>query len=172
MGEMRSDVDLLNCLCDEAPVVTDLVTGLPVAISRKLLARWTGVSIQTVSDYGTGKYNIPLDFWSRVLAHHFDPRIPRMLFTHCGFPVCFGMCIVSPGAERGFFKSAVAESGAYHETQKQIAELLSDGRIDELDENTIQKYDDAHARFISLSVGLHATIMRRFRAAISERSRT
>lgn len=172
MSEMRSDVDLLNALCDEAPVVEDLVTGRPVAISRKLLAQWTGVSIQTVSDYGTGKYNIPLDFWSRILAHHFDARIPAMLFAQCGYPVTFGMCRVPVSCERGFFKSAVEESGAYHETQKQIAELLADGRIDELDASTIQKYDDAHCRFISLSVGLHATIMRRYREAVSEGSRT
>lgn len=172
MSEMRSDVDLLNALCDEAPVVHDLVSGRCEVLSRKLIAAWTGVSIQTVSDYGTGKYNIPLDFWARILAHHFDPRIPRLLFGQCGYPVTFGMCIVSPGAERGFFRSAVEESGAYHETQKQIAELLADGRIDELDEKTIQKYDDAHARFISLSVGLHSAIMRRYRDAVAERSRT
>lgn len=165
-GEMRSDADLLNALCDEAPHVIDRLTGNVACVSKKVIATWTGLAVQTVSDYATGKYNIPIDFWARILNHYYDSRIARLLF-HFRDDVEIMFQQGEIPTSRSFFSDAVTESGAHHKKQTYIATLLADGRIDELDASTIQAYDDAYYRHREIDCALHAAVMRTYRKSLA-----
>lgn len=163
--EMRTDADLLNKLCDEAPLVTDRVTGRIVTLSRQTLAYWTGMSVQTISDYATGKHNIPADFWRRVLEHYVDPRILLLLLPDDG---CFDVCVTdraTPADEPAFFKEALALQKAHNEQLTYILDILSDGRIDELDASTIHQYRDAHHGHRLRDAQLYRAINATFSAA-------
>lgn len=169
-GEMRSDVDLLNALCGEAPIVVDRTTGLAVSLGRKQLAHWTGLAVQTVSDYSTGKYNIPVDFWRRVLDHYLDARIIGLLLgdSHNYELVHHGE--VRPNTAPEFFRDAVEQVGAFVAQQEYIAEILIDGRIDELDGNSVQEYHDAYLRHRLLDAKLHRSIIDKYQRAVAAKA--
>ena len=167
--DMRSDVELLNTLCDEAPLVVDRVTGRSVVLSKKVIALWTGRAVQTVSDYATGKLNIPIEFWRRILEHHFDPRIPNLLFPEDYDHQAIAPWRAEPANARQFFRQAVQESGAHHAKQTYIADILADGRIDELDASTVQDYADAYVHHRALDCQLHRAILQAFNRAMAAR---
>ena len=78
-SEMRTDVELLIALCDDGATVVDRRTGRPLTINAKALSLWSGLSLQTISDYKTGKYNIPISFWRSILDRYVEPRIVSLL---------------------------------------------------------------------------------------------
>ena len=142
--EMGTDADLLNELVSDAPVVADRRTGRDVSLSRKQIGQWTGKSIQTITDYGAGSRNIPIDFWHRILVHYFDMRIIHLLLpddVECEFR--FREVRPSQGA-RQFFRDALAVEKAHHEMMVPICDILADGRIDELDAERIAAYHAAY----------------------------
>lgn len=163
--EMRSDADLLNNLCDSGACVRDRVTGRGVCITRKLIAEWTGYSIQAISDFGTGKTRIPAHFWKDFLRHHFDGRIIDLFVPDEYGSEFVDLRINPPQTGRSFFKDAVATMGLYHEQQKYIAEILADGRVDELDAATVQRYADAYAHHRHEDAALHRAILHKFNTA-------
>ncbi len=166
-GEMRSDVELLLNLCNKASLVHDRLTRRWVSFSRQRVAHWTGLAVQTVSDYCSGKYNIPIEFWRRILEHCYDPRIVALLL---GDPSRWELLIdTDPEPQTGadFFRRAVEDSGAYHEQQKYIAEILADKRIDELDTQTVVDYNDAYAHQRYLGAQLHRGINRVYHDALA-----
>jgi len=169
--EMRTDRELLLSLVDTEPTVIDRITRQPVVITRKRVAHWTGRAVQTISDYCGGKYNIPIDFWRDILAHHDDPRIADLLLGRLDYEL-YIHGTARPETGRDFFRHAVEESGAHHEKQRYIAELLADGRIDELDASTVQKYCDAWVRQRMLDVRLHRSIVDSFNRAMAQKEPT
>lgn len=167
-GDMRHDVDLLIHLCDTAPIVADRLTGRHVQLSRKQIAEWTGLSVQTISDYGTGVRNIPVGFWRDLLRRCFDPRIVALLTgDDAAIEVIYQPLSREPTA-RDFFRQAVETEGAHHEQMKQVAELLADGRVDELDARTVQAYSDAWYRHRLVDAQLHRSIMDTYQRAVTK----
>jgi len=162
--EMRTDVELLNALCNEAPLVME-ASGLAFPLSKKRIAHVTGMSVQTVSDYGSGHYNIPIEFWRRLLSYCCDPRIIALLLGDDGrFEVVVHNRL--PESEgRDFFKQAVADEGDHYQKMMYVAEMLADGRIDELDRASVQSYHDAYLRHRMTDAALHHAIMRQYRKA-------
>ncbi len=168
--EMRSDAELLNCLCDEAPVIT-FASGGVASLSKKLIAQWTGRSVQTVSDYATGKLNIPIDFWSRILVHFHEPRIVALLLGDSLYEYTRLPADAQPTG-RQFFKDAVTESGAHHEKMKHIAGILEDGHINELDARRVQEYHDSYIQHRYRSAVLHHQVMHAFQRSRAEKVRS
>jgi len=163
--EMRTDVELLLTLVDNEPTVIDYVTGRPVMVTRKCVARWTGRSIQTISDYVSGRYNIPIEFWARLLEHYHDARIADLVLMHTDYELFFHDK-ATPASTRDFFRRAVEESGLHHQKQVYIADLLADGRIDELDASTVQAYADAYVHHRMADAALHRAIIETFNRAM------
>ena len=160
--EMGTDTDLLNGLVNSGDIVVDRLTGHKVALSRKQFAYWTARSVQTISDYGTGKHNIPLDFWRRILAHHFDQRILHLLIPDdVDVEVAFlnARPLSSP---QEFFRHAIELEGAHHRTMMRITDILADGRVDELDAAAVKAYHASHCAHRDLDSTLHREIMRTF----------
>ena len=168
-GEMRNDVDLLIQLFDEAPIVQDRVTGHPVAFSRKVVSYWTGLSIQTVSDYATGKINIPISFWRSILQRFFEPRIVVLLLPAEDYLCEIVPLTIQPDTSKGFFRRAVEETGAFHAKQQRIAEILADGQVDELDEKSVPAYDDAYLRHRAMDASLHRSILTAYNRSVLAR---
>jgi len=157
MQDMRSDVELLVHLTDDCPVVFDRVARFNVVLTAKVIARWADRSLQTISDYRSGKTNIPIEFWRRVLEHYFDARIIQLLVPDCLYWEAF-----DPGrlvnTAPSFFKEAVAAEGAHHEQMKMVAEILGDGRVDEIDASSIAKFNDAYMEHRTRDIALHRSI--------------
>lgn len=170
--DLRSDAELLNALCDEAPVVQDRQTGRQMSLAKKVIAAWTGRAVQTVSDYATGRLNIPIEFWRSLLDHYFDPRIVVLLVPDDYDWEVHPTLNDPPRLARQFFRAAVEETGAHHTKQTYIADLLADGRIDELDGLTVQQYADAYHRHRELDWQLHRSIMTAYRSAVSRKAAT
>lgn len=169
-SEMRSDAELLNCLCNEAPVIT-YSSGAIGSLSKKTLAEWSGRSIQTVSDYATGKLNIPIDFWARILTHYHEPRIVALLLGD-GLYECYRLPAEGQRCCRQFFVDAVTESGAHHEKMRIVAEILQDGHINELDGRKVQEYHDSYIQHRDRSAILHHQIMNAYQRSRAERARS
>jgi len=170
-GEMRSDVDLLVSLVDSDLTVIDRATGRPVILTRKTIAHWTGMSVQTVSDYCSGKYNIPIDFWRRIIERHFDPRVVALLI---GDRIPYEVILYDapePETSRDFFRRAVEESGVHHETQTRIADILADGQVDELDGEAVHAYAEAWARHRQVDSHLHRSIITAFNNSLARKAR-
>ena len=157
-GELRTDLELLLDLFNAAPLVRDRATGHCVVFSRKQVAHWTGLALQTISDYCGGKYNIPISFWQRILEHCHDSRIVALLLGDASSWELTMDCNPQPHTGADFFRSAVEQTGAHHEKQTYIAEMLADNRIDELDRQTILDYNDAYAHHRHLDAQLHRSI--------------
>jgi hypothetical protein len=154
-------VDLLVHLTDDCPVVFDRRSGGPVSLTAKVIARWTDRSLQTISDYRTGKTNIPVEFWRRVLEHYFDARIIALLVPDCLHWEAFDHDHLVDTAP-AFFRQAIAAEGAHHEQMKYVADILGDGRVDELDAGTIQKFSDAYVAHRTRDAQLHRSIIAAF----------
>ena len=169
--EMRSDVDLLVDIFNNNPLVTDRAIGRQVVVTRKLVSYWTGVSIQTISTYCTGQHNIPIHFWRVLFSKCPDPRIPALLL---GYEENYELILHDDDescAPREFFKEAVENNGTHHETQKYIAEIIADGRIDELDERSVTDYHDAYIVHRQTEARLHRAIMNTYqRHAVKARA--
>lgn len=169
-SEMRTDVELLIALCDSGPTVVDRRTGRSLTINAKALSLWSGLSVQTISDYKTGKYNIPISFWRSILDHCVEPRIVSLLIPD---GVLFemvdpcGLALVQPPQ---FFRKAVESGRAYFEQQERLADILADGRIDELDAASVQAFSDAYDQHRFLDAALHRAIVGTFRAAESRKA--
>ena len=167
--EMRSDVELLLTIVDNESDCVDRLTGKVVRLSRKGVAHLTGRAVQTISDYCSGKYNIPMDFWKRLFERTGDTRIWGLLLGDGDTVEVILGDVPPPTNPRAFFKAAVAESGAHHQKQAMIAELLSDGRIDELDRQTVQDYHDAYLRNRHLDAVLHHQIIDVYNRAVAQK---
>lgn len=168
--DMRQDVELLNFLCDQAVVYTDRLTGQTYQLSKKLVARWTNRAIQTISDYATGKINIPVEFWRMLLAHIDEPRI---IFLLLGDRDDIDWAFLPAGDVRttkDFLEGAIRDQGEYHQTQVYLAELLRDGRIDEADAPTVQKFVDAYVAHRATQASLQRSIVQAFNKAVAGRS--
>lgn len=168
--EMRSDAELLVDICNEAPLVLDRVTGRLVPLSRKIVAFWTGLSIQTISDYCLGNINIPIRFWRAILEHTFDRRILELLLPDDYEADVIAPNHASPVNARQFFRAAVEESKAFHDKQCMIADILADGRIDELDANAVQTYADRRAYHKHLEATLHWEIIQAFNRSVAAKA--
>lgn len=160
--EMRTDVELLIALCDGGPAVVDRRTGRPLTINAKALSLWSGLSVQTISDYKTGKYNIPISFWRSVLEHHADPRVialamPDDMTAH---EISVALAVVPSAPE--FFRESVKACQAYYTQQQYLADILADGRVDELDAASVQKFSDAFRDHQRREASLHAAIVGTF----------
>lgn len=170
--EMRSDADLLNTLLNEGPIILDRVTRHAAALSTKVIAHWTDRSIQTVSDYKNGKLNIPVDFWRRVLEHHMDERITALIVPDtCEFELV-ATDTLDPTTGPQWFREAIQGEGEHHEQQKYLAEILADGRVDELDTASVQGYHDAYHRHRQRDAALHRAIIRQYQRALARKEAT
>ncbi len=167
--EMRTDAELLNAIADEAPLVTDRLTGRPVCVSRKVIALWTGLSIQTISDYGTGKLNLPVDFWKRFLAHYLEPRVVALIMPpNCAYEV-YPTIIPTPLGAPAFFQQMLAVEKAHHAMMIRIVDILGDGRVDELDGSSIKQYDDDYHEHRQRDDLLHRTVMATYQQAVAQK---
>ena len=167
--EMRADADLLNVLLNETPLVVDRITGRSVAVNAKMVAHWTDRSIQTVSDYRIGKLNIPVCFWRRILEHYLDSRIAGLIIPDtCEYDVQ-ALDGTDPVTGPQWFREAITAEGEHHEQQKHLADILADGRVDELDSSSVQAYDDAYRRHRMRDAMLHQGIIRRYKRAVAVR---
>ena len=167
--EMRTDAELLGTILNEAPVVRDRQTGRPFVLSAKVLAGWTGRSIQTVSDYRIGKTNIPVDFWKLLLTRFIDNRI-LALFTPGDMDIeMHSIPACRHETASAFFIETLKAEREHSEMQQWIAEILADGQVDELDASTIQKYDDAYHVHRVRDAALHRGILTRFNRAMAAR---
>lgn len=163
--DVRTDAELLGWFCDYTPVVTDRVTGRRLVVSAKLLAAWTGKSLQMVSQYRSGTTNIPVEFWQRILDHHVDRRIIALMVpSDLTFEIVDARCNM-PASPKEFFKDAVAAEIAYHDQMKHVAEILADGQVDELDADTVQAYADAFEIHRLRDAALHHAIVNTFNRA-------
>jgi hypothetical protein len=165
--DMRSDVELLNAVLDQAPPVLDRRSGQSMTLSAKLLAHWTGRSLQTVSDYRIGKTNIPVEFWRAILDHCFDMRIVGLIL-----PDCYNIELTRtddppPQGGREWFRDAVAAEGEHHEQLKYLCDILGDGRVDELDGGAVQKFHDAYMRHRVRDATLHRAITHAYERAVA-----
>lgn len=159
MTDMRRDAELLADLLNEAPIV-DLNRG--VTLTAKVLAHWTGMSLQTISDYRTGRTNIPIDFWRMVFEHYPHVRIIRLLLSDR-----FRVDIVDTGntidpRDRDFFRQAILAEAGHHECTKYLCEIIADGRIDESDAAAIHKYSASYADHRLREAALHQAILRAY----------
>lgn len=168
--EMRRDVELLIWLCDATPVYVDRVSGRNVLVTAKAIAQWTGRAAQTISDYRSGRINIPVEVWRLLLVHIDEPQIFMLLIgDRDDIEVVFHR---RPGSEptKEILLGAIEDQGRFHQTQHYLADILKDGRIDEADAQRIQAYSDAYAAHRFSEASLHRTIIRAFEKAASERS--
>ena len=160
--DVRSDAEFLCHLCDSCPCVADRATGVHITITAKLIAHWTGLSLQTVSDYKTGKTNIPVGFWRALLEHTFDLRILALICPWDAAVEIRDIRINQAPSGPQFFRQAVELEGKHHEQMKYVAEMLADGRIDELDLATVKGYDDAYQEHRQRDAALHHAIVNTF----------
>ncbi len=165
--EMRRDAELLGELLDKADSVVDRAICRNVTFSVKVIAHWTGFSVKTISDYRIGKTNIPVDFWRRILEHHFDIRIVRLLVPDViDFEVACTKYNV-PDTTLDFFRKALQAEAAHHEAMKRVADILADNRINELDEHSINLYDASYHDHRQLEFELHRSIIARFNMSMA-----
>jgi len=163
MEDMRRDVELLNAVLNESPHVRDVHTDHWVCLSAKQLADWTNRSLQTISDYRTGKTNIPVDFWRAVFERTCDLRIVALLV-----PIDLFNVEVNRRQERApetpaqFFREALVAEGEYHEQQKVLCDILADGKIDDLDARRVTAYDDAFWRHRVRDASLHRAVLAKY----------
>ncbi len=157
--EMNTDAQLLNELFDQSPIVTDCITGVTYALSRKLVASWTGKSLQTISDYGTGKYNIPIYFWRCWLEHSFDLRILELLLGNSGKYEIIHNDFIDPLSPGDMFRAAVEQEGLHHKQMMHLADIIADGRVDDVDKESVVKYHHTHQLHRVRDAQLHAYIM-------------
>jgi hypothetical protein len=140
---MRRDAELLSEMLNDPGFVLDRVDGRLRPFIVKTLVLWTGKSEQTISQYRNGQTNIPIEFWRSILDHHLDHRIVCLLIP---IDVRYDLTIDTahdPASPAEFFRKAVEAEGEHHEQMKQVANLLADGRIDELDRDTVVAYEAA-----------------------------
>lgn len=170
--EMRNDAELLTDLTSEAPMVRDRVTGCPVSLSRKVIADWAGLSQVTICDYCTGKYNIPIGFWRRVLEHYVDPRIFRLLIPENYHYEVYPIEVRSVATTRDFFRDTLRLEQAHHQMMVYLAGILADGQVDELDAASIQRYDDGYLIHRQRDDQLHRSIMVTYQRAAAAHAET
>lgn len=160
--DMRADAELLNAMLNDAPLI-HLDDGATVALSAKLIAHWTDRATQTISDYRTGKLNIPVDFWRALLSHYFDMRIVQLILPG-GYSAevhSHGEYIPLTGPQ--WFREAILAEREHHEQSMYLADILADGRVDETDAQTIKGYDDAFHAHRHREALLHRAILTAYR---------
>ena len=141
---MRTDAELLNHLVDVAPIVVDRLTSHALQLSRATVAAWTGLAVQTISDYCTGRLNIPVSFWQRILLHHLDLRIVHLiLLLNCACEI-YATELPPISSARAFFRQALELEGTHHAMMSRIVDIIADGRVDELDTESIEAYHDTY----------------------------
>lgn len=160
--DVRRDAELLHHLLCCEPAIQDRVTGGLAQITAKRIALWTDRSEQTISDYRTGKTNIPVDFWRRILEHHLDRRIIELLAPNDVTIELEVLHLHRPATGPEFFREAVKSEGEHHQQMKYLAEMLADGRIDELDATTVQAYEDAYQKHRLTDAALRSAILNTF----------
>ena len=168
-NEMRTDAELLDALLNEASILIDQNHNRAHSFNVKVVAHWTGLSVQTISDYRTGKTNIPVDFWRRILEHNFDMRIVRLLIPDAYHADITPLTAGPPRTGPQWFRQAVEAEGKHHEQQVYLAEILADGRVDETDAATIQAYDDAFFVHRQRDALLHRAIVTEYRRAVARK---
>lgn len=168
--DVRTDAALLNTLLDEKATVVDRQNGHVAQITVKTLSRWTDLSDSTISLYRTGQANIPILFWRRVLEHYLDPRIVALLQpADCDISVAINN-INGPASPPEFFREAVRVAGEHHQTMVYIAEMLADGRIDEMDTATVQSYYDSYNAHRVREGALHHAIIATYNRQIEAKA--
>jgi len=166
--EMRSDAELLSTFLDDPPMVSaNPASTFVTPLSVKLIAHWTGLSAQTISDYRTGKTNIPVDFWRRILEHWYDPRVVRLLIPDAYLAEIIPLAQTIPDAGSGWFREIMQAERAHYETQIYLADILADGRVDETDAASIQAYDDAFHSHRHREALLHRAILTKFTRSVA-----
>ena len=169
---MRHDADLLNVMLNEAAVFEDPLDGRVKSFNAKLIARWTDRALQTVSDYRTGRLNIPIDFWRRILTHYMDARICALLIPDgFAFEVTpLNLATARTGPE--WFTEAVKAEIAHHKQQTYLAEILVGDEVDETVATVVQAYDDAYYAHRQRDAELHRAIVRQYQRAVAAKEAT
>ncbi len=157
--EMRDDAELLSHICDSAPIVRDRQTGIETLVCAKVLACWTSLSVQTISEYRSGVRNIPTSFWRAILTRWHNPGIVNLLIPDDYHAELIDFKEPVPLTSTQFFRDAVEESGLFAEKQKHLANILADGDINELDRQDIMEYHDAFLEQRQTSDLLHRAVM-------------
>ncbi len=158
MHDVRRDAELLSAMLYDEIWVRDRADGKARQFTVKTLVLWTGKSEQTISQYRNGTSNIPVEFWRAVLDHHLDSRVVGLLI-----PLDVRIDLVidrgdPPANPAEFFRAAVKAEGEHHEQMKYIADILADGRIDELDAETVEAYENAFHQHRGTDAALHRAI--------------
>lgn len=167
--DMGRDVELLNDLLNSAPVVQDRLTGRTVVISAKVLAGWSGRSVQSVSDYRIGRTNIPVEFWRSILARFYDLHIVSLIMPdNINFETTT-TDYADPLPVKDLFRAAVEAEIVHYGKMKYVAEIIADGQIDELDTLTIKEYRSAFYAHRVRDMQLFRSITARFEASVARR---
>jgi hypothetical protein len=174
--DMRTDAELLVELTDAAPTVRDRITGHIVVASAKQVAAWTGRSVQTVSDYRSGKTNIPIDFWRALLGRCMDSavnsRILRLLAPDNAVLEFLPLEPVPAATPRDVFAQMLDAESAHHEKQRYLLEILADNRVDELDREAVQQFVDAFDAHRQRDALIYRTVIERYNQTLTpQRSR-
>ena len=168
--DVRRDAELLDALLNLAPVVSDRVTGGNAQFTVLTLRDWTDRSQQMISQYRNGITNVPVEFWRRILDHWLDDRILDLI---CPSDCSFDIHVTAgngPASAPEFFREAVTAEGAHHEQMKYVAEMLADGRIDELDGRSVKVYHDAWLRHRARDAVLHRAILNTYHRTIERKA--
>jgi hypothetical protein len=169
-GELGTDVDLLGSMLDGGEVVVDRVSGRTVTLCAKTIAAWTGLSIQSVSDYRNGVRNIPIIFWRRILDRCLDTRILEMLVPDDHYFEIFNLGPRDVLSANDLFREVVTAEIKHHQKTRYVYEILADGRVDELDARTIDAYHRFYCEHRHRDAVLHREVKRRFYEATGARA--
>ena len=167
--DMGRDVELLNDLLNSAPLVQDRLTSRAVVISAKLLAGWSGRSVQSISDYRNGRTNIPVEFWRSILSRFYDLHIISLIMPD---DINFEASITDyadPLPAKDIVRAAVEGEIVHYNKMKYVAEIIADGQIDELDTSTIKEYRSAFYAHRVRDLALFRSLTARFEAAVARR---
>lgn len=146
---MRTDAELLQRFINDAPTVRDRVTGQTVTLCVKVLSDWTGKAGRTIYEYANGERNIPVEFWRAFMEHCPDTRIISLILPPGLRADVIDVTPGGPETPAAFLRDACKSIEQHAGLQKYLAEILADGRIDELDKTSVQRYAEgfhAHRR--------------------------
>ncbi len=133
--EMNADADLLSTLLSEAPQCLD---GFP--LTTKAISNWTGLALQTISNYKLGVIkNIPVHFWKTLYLHLDDPRIPNLILDdRCD--VVRRDTLPDLGDAPVAFETLHEMASKWHAMQQRANDILRDGKVDGGDWEFIREY--------------------------------
>lgn len=163
MHEMSYDAELLDTLLNESMVMRD-----GAVLTAKALAYRTGYAVQTISAYRRGKLTIPTRFWRFVWNFTRDSRVANLLLQDTPCEICFSDCVRDIADNDALLAAAIESLGKFHQQETYLLDILKDGRINEADRASIDKFNAAYAHSRQTQAEVHRAINRAFAEAMKE----